>query len=52
MERRERETMLTAQAPIQHIKTGRNQKGKKKLKRNDKQQIEEIERDPVQYFFQ
>ena len=49
MERRERETMLTAQAPI---KTVKNQKGKKKLKRNDKQQIEEIERDPVQYFFQ
>ena len=47
MESRERKTMLTAHAPIQHIKTGKKQKGKKKLKRNDKQTIE---REPVQYY--
>ena len=41
MERRERETMLTAQAPI---KTVKNQKGKKKLKRNERNDKQTIER--------
>ena len=53
MERRERKTMLTAHAPIQHIKTGKHIKeikNWKEMKEMTNRQLKEIKREPVQYY--